>query len=84
MSHTSSIVSININAASFTGMYEMIKRSGSLIIQTRSNETMYYLRFDRRSVLRCSRKKEVEEPVMPLEPGKEKEKHAADVVTERK
>jgi len=38
------------------------------------------------SVLRCSRKKkkEVEEPVMPLEPGKEKEKHATDVVTERK
>jgi len=30
------------------------------------------------------RKKEVEEPVMPLEPRKEKEKHAADVVTERK
>lgn len=33
----------------------------------------------------CAReKKKVEEPVIPLEPGKEKEKHAVDVVTERK
>lgn len=46
------------------------------------NDALFTLRSA--SVLHRSRKKEVEEPVMPLEPGKEKEKHAADVVTERK
>lgn len=30
------------------------------------------------------KKKNVDEPVMPLEPGKKKEKPAADVVIERK
>ena len=46
---------------------------------------MHHLRFDRRVFCAAQeKKKEVEEPVMPLEPGKEKEKHATDVVTERK
>lgn len=59
------------------------KRSGCLYGDG-SNKTMRYLRFNRQVFYTVWEKREVEEPVMPLEPGKEKEKYAADVVTERK